>query len=150
MVVSLGLEVGYRLTGALVLRVARLRLQCPHHVCDGVLAAAAGTGHYLRDVAVELCRYAEGALYSLADNRRSKRRHVCYWRHLCAVFLPLFDCRQRSWSVFGLARFASCDAMMERIDVGWEEAYMEAFRATGKWVGFFRGVHLELGGFAGR
>lgn len=103
MVVSLGLEVGYPSPGALVLRAARLRLQCLHYVCGPVLAAEAGTGHCLRDVAVELCRYAEGALYPLTDNRRSNWRHACYWRHLCAVFLPLFDCRQRSWSVFGLA-----------------------------------------------
>lgn len=52
MVVSLGLEVGYPSPGALVLRAARLRLQCLHYVCGGVLAAEAGTGHCLRDVAV--------------------------------------------------------------------------------------------------
>lgn len=73
MVVSLGLEAGYLSPGALVLRAARPRLQCLHHVFGGVLAAGAGTGYCLRDDAVELCRYAEGALYSLADNRRSTR-----------------------------------------------------------------------------
>lgn len=73
MVVSLGLEAGYLSPGALVLRAARPQLQYLHHVCGGVLAAGVGTGYCLRDVAVELCRCAEGALYSLADNRRSTR-----------------------------------------------------------------------------
>lgn len=40
------------------------------------------------------------------------------------MFLPLSGCRQCSWSGFGLARFATCDAMIERIDVGWEEEYV--------------------------